>query len=82
MKKKVSLLMFLLSMACMLNAQDVILKTNGEEVQAKVQEVGANEVKYKKFGNEFRFSTKKANQWIQEPLSGVYRNIWKLHLTI
>jgi len=52
MKRKVSLCMFLLGITCMLNAQDVILKTNGDEIQVKVQEVGDNEVKYKKFGNE------------------------------
>jgi hypothetical protein len=35
-----------------LQAQDVIIKENGEEIQAKVIEVGTNEIKYKKFGNE------------------------------
>ena len=52
MKKKVFLSMFLLGIACVMNAQDVILKTNGEEIQAKVQEVGSSEVKYKNFGNK------------------------------
>jgi hypothetical protein len=32
-------------------AQDIILKTSGEEIQVKVEEVGTSEVKYKKFSN-------------------------------
>jgi hypothetical protein len=35
-----------------LQAQDVIIRENGEEIQAKVVEVGTDEIKYKKFGNE------------------------------
>ena len=35
-----------------LQAQDVIIKENGEEIKAKVTEVGNTEIKYKKFGNE------------------------------
>ena len=34
------------------HAQDIIIKKNGEEIQAKVEEVGTTEVKYRKFGNE------------------------------
>jgi len=48
MKKRAFFLIFALSMACVLNAQDVILKTNGDEIQAKIEEVGTGEVKYKK----------------------------------
>ncbi|MDR1783663.1 MAG: hypothetical protein LBR13_05320 [Dysgonamonadaceae bacterium] len=33
-------------------AQDVITKKNGDEIKAKVTEIGATEVKYKRFGNE------------------------------
>ncbi len=33
------------------NAQDIILKKNGDEINAKIQEVGVNEIKYKKFDN-------------------------------
>lgn len=32
-------------------AQDVILKRNGEEVQAKVQEISLHEIKYKRYDN-------------------------------
>ena len=34
-----------------LNAQDVILKRTGEKIEAKVLEIGTNEIKYKKFSN-------------------------------
>ena len=34
-----------------MNAQDIILKTNGEELQVKVTEVSTDVVKYKKFSN-------------------------------
>jgi len=34
------------------NAQDIIIKENGDEIKAKVEEVGSIEIKYKKFGNE------------------------------
>ena len=34
-----------------LQAQDVLLKRNGEEIQVKVQEITLNEVKYKRFDN-------------------------------
>jgi hypothetical protein len=47
--KKVSIFILML-MGCVsiTNAQDVILKTNGDEVNVKVQEVGSDAVKYKK----------------------------------
>ncbi|HNW89986.1 MAG TPA: hypothetical protein PKN48_10005 [Bacteroidales bacterium] len=35
-----------------LQAQDVIFKKNGDEVQAKIEEVGVSEIKYKKFDNQ------------------------------
>jgi len=34
-----------------MHAQDIITKTNGDEIKAKVTEVDINEVKYKKFEN-------------------------------
>jgi len=34
-----------------LSAQDVILKKNGDEISAKIQEVGVTDIKYKKFEN-------------------------------
>jgi len=36
----------------MLSAQDIILKVNGDEIEATVQEVGLGEIKYKKAGEE------------------------------
>ena len=35
----------------LLHAQDIITKTNGDEIQAKVTEIGINEVKYNRFDN-------------------------------
>ena len=35
-----------------INAQDIITKRNGDEIQAKVLEVGVNDVKYKRYGND------------------------------
>jgi hypothetical protein len=35
-----------------INAQDIITQKNGDEIKAKVIEVGINDVKYKKFSNE------------------------------
>ena len=35
-----------------LHAQDIIIKENGDEIKAKVMEVGITEIKYKKAGNE------------------------------
>ncbi len=35
-----------------LQAQDVIFKKNGDEISAKIEEVGITEVKYKKFDNQ------------------------------
>jgi hypothetical protein len=51
MKKSIVLLaVFLMSMASLV-AQDVITLKNGDEVKAKVQEIGLTDVKYKKFEN-------------------------------
>ncbi len=47
-------LVFFLSVTAIFNtllAQDNIILRNGEEVKAKVQEVGISEIKYKKFDN-------------------------------
>jgi sRNA-binding protein len=43
---------YLVSAASVMNAQDIITKVNGEEINAKVLEINANEVKYRKLGNE------------------------------
>ena len=37
--------------AVSVNAQDIITKKNGDEIQAKITEVGQNEIKYKRFDN-------------------------------
>ncbi|MDR0682469.1 MAG: porin family protein [Dysgonamonadaceae bacterium] len=36
----------------LVKAQDIIILTNGNEIKAKVLEIGTTEVKYKKYGNE------------------------------
>ena len=41
-----------LVLAGTVHAQDVIIKKNGDEIQAKVEEIGTAEVKYKRFGSE------------------------------
>ena len=52
MTKKLLLSILLAGAIFTLHAQDVIIKENGEEIKAKVTEVGSSEIKYKKFGNE------------------------------
>jgi len=42
---------FLASTIMVMRAQDIITKTNGDEIKAKVTEVGVSEIKYKKFEN-------------------------------
>lgn len=37
---------------CAVQAQDVIFKKNGDEISAKILEVGVTEVKYKQFNNQ------------------------------
>ena len=49
MKHILSTTMFLFSL-CLLHCQDIIVKTNGDEIQAKVTEVNINDIKYYKFG--------------------------------
>jgi len=49
--KLIAVILTLFTVVCA-NAQDIIIKKNGEEIQAKVEEVGTTEVKYRKFGNE------------------------------
>lgn len=50
--RKLSALFLLLIPMWSLNAQDIITKKNAEEIKAKVIEVGKDEVKYKRHGNE------------------------------
>jgi hypothetical protein len=49
--KRIILLYFFLGIFCLLQAQDIIVKTNGEEISARVTEVGITEIKYKKVEN-------------------------------
>jgi hypothetical protein len=51
MKKVLTLIIALVGSATMSLAQDIITLRSGEEIKALVQEVGATEVKYKKFEN-------------------------------
>ncbi|MBY0425818.1 MAG: hypothetical protein K2Q22_09295, partial [Cytophagales bacterium] len=46
------LLIFLTLLVITIQAQDVIIKTDGDEIKAKVEEIGTLEVKYKRFDNE------------------------------
>ncbi len=48
---KLSLAVFILSLTLFTKAQDVITFKNGDELKAKVSEVGISEIKYKKFDN-------------------------------
>lgn len=50
--KKFILILMSLFLFTAVNAQDVIFKKNGDEINAKVEEVGVYEVKYKKFDNQ------------------------------
>src|SRR6187551_358256 len=54
MKKpiKIHLILILFSMiCCQLKSQDLIIKTNGDSIKAKVTEVGTNAVSFKKANN-------------------------------
>ena len=50
--KKFFLILFSVVFINALNAQDFIIKKNGDEVTAKIEEVGVSEIKYKKFDNQ------------------------------
>jgi hypothetical protein len=49
--KKTLLSLFALFSVIMCQAQDVLTKRNGEEIQVKVLEIDLNEIKYKRFDN-------------------------------
>jgi hypothetical protein len=51
MKRISCILILLTGFIAVMDAQDIILKRNGEEVPAKVTDVSKTEVKYKKFSN-------------------------------
>ena len=50
--RKARITLAVLILAGAVHAQDVIVKTNGDEIQAKVEEIGTAEVRYKRFGSE------------------------------
>ena len=50
--KKIFLILFtIIGFGINTNAQDIIILKNGDEIQAVVQEIGKNDIKYKKFEN-------------------------------
>ncbi|WP_299818341.1 hypothetical protein [uncultured Pontibacter sp.] len=49
--KKIILVLLVLVPCFMAQAQDVLLKRNGDEIQVKVQEIGLEVIKYKRFDN-------------------------------
>ncbi|WP_026463268.1 hypothetical protein [Adhaeribacter aquaticus] len=49
--RKILLLFFFIFFSYAANAQDIIIKKNGDEIQAKVLEIEVNVVKYKRFDN-------------------------------
>ena len=50
MKRILFLAAFML-LSTTVSAQDVIVKKNGEEIRAKVEEVGEQSIRYRKFSN-------------------------------
>ncbi|MDR3327945.1 MAG: hypothetical protein LBT04_07500 [Prevotellaceae bacterium] len=51
MKKGIIFIVFSACVLTALQAQDIILKSDGEEIQARVTEVGTSVIKYQKFSN-------------------------------
>jgi len=51
MKKIFLIFIAVIAFGISVNAQDVIILKNGDDIQAIVQEIGENEIKYKKFDN-------------------------------
>lgn len=49
MKKLLLTLLFIFPLLC--QAQDILIKRNGDEIEVKVQEIALNEIKYKRFDN-------------------------------
>ncbi|MDR1121262.1 MAG: hypothetical protein LBM08_10125 [Dysgonamonadaceae bacterium] len=52
--RKIKFFVLLIVLSCSVNAvwsQDIITLKSGDEIKAKVQEVGLSDVKYKKYGN-------------------------------
>ncbi|MGZ5282071.1 MAG: hypothetical protein ACXWDO_06240 [Bacteroidia bacterium] len=51
MKKSILIAFFSMFIINFLHAQDVIVKKNGDEIKVKIEEVSANDIKYKKYDN-------------------------------
>jgi hypothetical protein len=51
MNRTLFIFLYFLCAVCLLSAQDIILKINGDEIQSKVAEIGLDEVKYHRFDN-------------------------------
>ena len=51
MKNRTFIILIFLALAGAIKAQDVITLKNGDDINAKVLEIGDNEIKYKKFAN-------------------------------
>lgn len=49
--KKLMLLFAVIGIIANLNAQDIVIRKTGDEIKAKITEVGLDNVKYKKFDN-------------------------------
>ena len=52
MNRKIIVLLLITFIAVSINAQDIIVKRSGDEIEAKVEEIGTTEIKYKRFDNE------------------------------
>ena len=52
MKKLLFILLIISFVSVTINAQDIIFRKNGDEIKAKVIEVGNSEIKYKRFENQ------------------------------
>jgi len=51
-KKLIISILFVTGVSLILNAQDFIIKENGDEIKAKILEIGLTEIKYKNFNNQ------------------------------
>ncbi len=49
--KKLLFLILVISSGNIINAQDIILKNDGQKIEGKIKEIGLNIIKYKKWNN-------------------------------
>lgn len=63
MKKIISITLLTIMSSCFMQAQDIITQKNGQDIKAKILEVGTNEVKYKLFDepNGATYTVKKSS---------------------